>query len=169
MRFTAEDIVEVIPHRPPFLLIDSVEIIEFGKSGVGIKALIQEKDGWSFGDFFDSYLPDKRIMPRPMIIEAAAQTGAFIVAGEALLNKKGGEEGGGGRPAVGGVSGYLVKIGNFSFEEDAKEGDTLKLHVELDTVFGALHKFYVAAEIGGAEIARGNLTFSVESVAVKKR
>lgn len=150
MRFAAEDIVKVIPHRPPFLLIDSVEIIEFGKRGVGIKELIRkEKGGGSFGDFFDAYLPDRRIMPRSMIIEAAAQTGAFVVAGE----------GGGSAPAIG----YLVKIGNFSFDGDVKEGDTLKLNVELGNVFGALYRFDITAEAGGVEIARGSLTFSVET------
>ncbi|MBN1573256.1 MAG: hypothetical protein JW984_08695 [Deltaproteobacteria bacterium] len=155
MRFTAEDIVKIIPHRPPFLLIDSVDIIEFGKSGVGIKELVRDD---SFGDFFDAYLPEERVMPRPMIIEAAAQTGAFIVAGGGLLNEGGVNEEDVGGPAAG----YLVKIGDFSFSGDAREGDTLRLNVMLDNAFGALHRFGVVAEAGGAEIARGELTFSVE-------
>ena len=159
MRFTAEEIVKVIPHRPPFLLIDSIEIIEFGKGGVGEKELVVDD---SFGDFFETYLPNKRIMPRPMIIEAAAQTAAFVVAGGRLLNECRGNEGDEGGPAAGHGLGYLVKIGDFSFSGDAREGDTLRLFVELDSVFGALHKFSVVAEAGGAKIARGGLTFSVE-------
>lgn len=156
MRFAAEDIVKVIPHRPPFLLVDSVEIAEFGKSGVGEKVLVRGGREDSFGDFFEVYLPNRRIMPRPMIIEAAAQTAAFVVAGGRLLSEGG--EGPTGPPAVG----YLVKIGDFSFSGDAAEGDTLRLHVTLDNIFGALHRFTVVAETGGAEIARGDLTFSVE-------
>jgi 3-hydroxymyristoyl/3-hydroxydecanoyl-(acyl carrier protein) dehydratase len=138
------------------LLVDSVEIIEFGKSGLGEKGLVMGGSGDSFGDFFEAYLPGKRIMPRPMIIEAAAQTAAFVVAGKGLLEEE--NDGPAGPPAVG----YLVKIGGFSFSGDAREGDTLRLHVVLDSVFGALHRFSVAAEAGGAEIARGDLTFSVE-------
>ncbi len=182
MRFTAQDIVKVIPHRPPFLLIDSVEVVEFGKCGVGEKKLVS--DG-VFGDFLDTYLLKKRVMPGPMIIEAAAQTAAFIVAAgryfkdpppngpPIISNHKDGDSTSG--PPTSGDStkgpgdlvnsmGYLVKIGNFSFDEYAKEGDILSLHVNLNTVFGALHKFDVKAKVSGVEIARGSLTFSVMSV-----
>ena len=182
MRFTAEDIVKVIPHRPPFLLIDSVEVVEFGKCGVGEKKLIGDS---TFGDFFDNYLPEKRVMPGPMIIEAAAQTAAFIVAAGRYFNKghtinanpsnsypKNGSlsnvapsndhPSNGSNDLINSL-GYLVKIGNFSFDKYAKEGDILRLHVTLDTVFGALHKFDVKAKISGLEIARGSLTFSVVS------
>ena len=182
MRFTAEDIVKVIPHRPPFLLIDSVEVIEFGKCGVGEKKLVS--DG-GFGDFLDTYLPKRRVMPGPMIIEAAAQTAAFITtAGKffekgpptisnhndgpsAISSHKNGPSTSDSHTNDPGDSansmGYLVKIGNFSFDDYAKEGDILNLHVTLDTVFGALHKFDVVAKVSGVEIARGSLTFSVVS------
>lgn len=160
MRFTAEDIVKVIPHRPPFLLIDSVEVVEFGKCGVGEKKLVS--DG-VFGDFLDTYLPKKRVMPGPMIIEAAAQTAAFIVAAPPTISSyKDGDSTSGPDDLVN-LMGYLVKIGNFSFDEYAKEGDVLSLHVTLNTVFGALHKFDVKAKVSGVEIARGSLTFSVVS------
>ncbi len=203
MRFTAEDIIKVIPHRPPFLLIDSVKVVEFGKCGVGEKKLIF--DG-TFGDFFNTYLPEKRVMPGPMIIEAAAQTAAFIVAagnffkkGSSIISSHKDGPHTNGLPTISShkdgdstsapstisspqngsstsyshtngtgdsVSsmGYLVKIGNFSFDKYAKEGDILSLHVTLDTVFGALHKFDVKAKVSGVEIARGSLTFSVVSV-----
>ncbi len=182
MRFTAEDIVKVIPHRPPFLLIDSVEVIEFGKCGVGEKRLVS--DG-AFGDFLDTYLPKKRVMPGPMIIEAAAQTAAFITAAGRYFglpsttppngpptidgsqngdssNGSNGHLSNGANDSINSM-GYLVKIGNFSFDKYAKEGDVLSLHVTLDTVFGALHKFDVVAKVSGVEIARGSLTFSVVS------
>jgi 3-hydroxyacyl-[acyl-carrier-protein] dehydratase len=172
MRFTAEDIVKVIPHRPPFLLIDSVDVVEFGKCGVGEKKLIS--DG-VFGDFLDTYLPKKQVMPGPMIIEAAAQTAAFIVAagryfkdpppnGPPIISITQNDDSTNGSGDLVNSMGYLVKIGNFSFDEYAKEGDILSLHVNLNTVFGALHKFDVKAKVSGLEIARGSLTFSVMSV-----
>jgi len=171
MRFTAEDIVKVIPHRPPFLLIDSVEVVEFGKCGVGEKELIG--DG-AFGDFFDTYLPEKRVMPGPMIIEAAAQTAAFVVAaptansshkdGDSTSDPSTISNSSTGQNDSANSMGYLVKIGSFSFDKYAKEGDVLSLHVTLDTVFGALHKFDVKAKVSDVEIARGSLTFSVVSM-----
>ncbi len=86
MKFTRDDIIAVIPHRPPFLLVDSMVDVEFGRRGVGIRE-IRPTD-----DFIASYLPGEGIMPRTLFVEALAQTAAFVVAGRKLLPERPGRE-----------------------------------------------------------------------------
>ena len=165
MKFDTEAINKVLPHRPPFLFVDYIEDVEFEKRGVGIKE-IRLDDG-----IIGAYLKGGGVMPRTLIIEALAQTAGFVVAGKQLVPdndarevKKTGEN---RYPRLG----YMVRIRNFTFSGDAREGDVLRLIVSLDTVFGNIYKFDAHAEVEDtprgdttvdySEIARGNLTFSV--------
>ena len=147
VRFSREEIISVIPHRPPFLLIDSIQEVRFKKRGVGIKAIGPSDD------FIEGYRADRRVMPRTLFVEALAQTAAFVVAGEKLLPGAEREK----YPTIG----YLVRVGDFTFSGDAKEGDTLRLEVELISSLGNIFKFRGAVEVGGKEICTGDLTFSV--------
>jgi 3-hydroxyacyl-[acyl-carrier-protein] dehydratase len=150
MNSSVEDITAVIPHRPPFLLIDSIREVEFGKRGTGIRT-IRPGD-----DFVSDYLPGSGKMPRTMLIEALAQTAAFVVAGKKIAPETTEEE-----KKTYPTIGLLVRVGKFIFSGDAVRGDTVYLDVELSSSFGSIYKFLGSARIGTQEICRGNLTFSV--------
>ena len=68
-----DDIVKMLPHRYPFLLVDKVSIIEHGKEGIGTKNVTMNEP------FFPGHFPNHPVMPGVLIIEAVAQTAAVIV------------------------------------------------------------------------------------------
>lgn len=71
-RYSLQDILEVLPHREPFVFVD--EIVEFvdGLHAIGVKSV--KGDEW----FFKGHFPQKPIMPGVLILEALAQTGCFF-------------------------------------------------------------------------------------------
>src|SRR3989339_276998 len=69
------DILAAIPHRPPFLFVDRVEILEEGKKGVGIRYVSPDEE------FFRGHFPGKPILPGVLILEAMAQTSAALSLG----------------------------------------------------------------------------------------
>jgi len=73
---TIEDILKILPHRYPFLLVDRVEILEPGKKGVGYKNVTINEP------FFPGHFPNMPIMPGVLIAESMAQVGAVILLSE---------------------------------------------------------------------------------------
>ena len=65
-----KEIMDIIPHRQPFLLVDRIEEMEVGKRAVGIKCVSYNEP------FFAGHFPDQPVMPGVLIIEAMAQVGA---------------------------------------------------------------------------------------------
>ena len=66
------DIIKILPHRYPFLLIDRIIELEIGKKVVGIKNVTANEP------FFQGHFPGNPIMPGVLIIEAMAQTGGVL-------------------------------------------------------------------------------------------
>jgi 3-hydroxyacyl-[acyl-carrier-protein] dehydratase len=150
MRYDPSHITRVIPHRPPFLLIDSVESVEFGRRGVGVSTLDA-----SCG-LFSEYRTGELILPRSLLIEAMAQTAAFVAAGGSVFGETESSE-----PSAPPGVGYLVRVSGVVFDQNVYAGETVSYIVEMTKSFGDLYKFKGTAEIDGVEIARGELTFSV--------
>src|SRR5207244_4185532 len=73
-----EQIQALIPHRPPFLLIDRVVEIDPGKRIVGLKEVTLQKDR-----FLEGHFPNYPVVPGVLIVEALAQTGAVLVMQDA--------------------------------------------------------------------------------------
>ena len=71
-----EDISRILPHRYPFLLVDSVESIDVGKRIVGKKCVTVNEP------FFQGHFPEKKIMPGVMIVEALAQCSGTLIKQE---------------------------------------------------------------------------------------
>lgn len=69
---TYEDIVKILPHRYPFLLVDRVTEMELGKRVVGLKNVSANEP------FFEGHFPGNPIMPGVLIIEAMAQVGGIL-------------------------------------------------------------------------------------------
>ena len=68
-----KEIMETIPHRQPFLLIDRIEELEPGKRAVGKKCVSYNEP------FFNGHFPQEPVMPGVLILEALAQTGAVAI------------------------------------------------------------------------------------------
>ena len=66
-------IQEIIPHRPPFLLIDRILEVEVGKRAVGIKNVTINEP------FFTGHFPQYPVMPGVLIVEALAQVGTVAI------------------------------------------------------------------------------------------
>jgi 3-hydroxyacyl-[acyl-carrier-protein] dehydratase len=139
--FGRDAIEEILPHRPPFLLIDEVLELEPGKRVVASRA-VRADDWW-----FPGHFPERPVMPGVLIVEAMAQTGAVAV----LV-----EEQNRGRIA------FFAGIDDCRFKRVVEPGDVLHLTCEIDQVRGPIGRGKATARVGDALAARGTLTFAVE-------
>jgi 3-hydroxyacyl-[acyl-carrier-protein] dehydratase len=116
------DILNLIPHRYPFLLIDQVTDIELNKSITGIKAVTFNEP------FFDGHFPQYPVMPGVLILESMAQTAACLVAYEdsQLSQDK----------LV-----FFNGIENAKFKKQVTPGCILKLKINFLTNKRSLYKF----------------------------
>ncbi len=105
-----QDILKAIPHRYPFLFIDRVEIMQEGKTAVGIKFVTAGEP------FFQGHFPGKPIMPGVLIIEAMAQTAAAMMMGA---------------PSNAGKLAVFIGIDAAKFRSPVLPGHTLKIYVEI--------------------------------------
>src|SRR3546814_17315420 len=105
-------VMEMIPHRQPFLMIDRVEDIRARESAVGIKNVTINEE------YFRGHFPSRPVMPGVLIIEAMAQTAAVLVV--ATLG-----EGARGKLV------YFMTIENARFRKQVVPGGQVRLHVNV--------------------------------------
>ena len=134
-----KEIMEIIPHRYPFLLIDKVIKIEENK----ITAI---KNVTANEHYFQGHFPSEPVMPGVLIIESLAQAGAV-----ALLSKD----------EFKGKIAYFAGINNAKFRRKVVPGDTLRLEVELTKIRGKAGVGYGVAYVEGKKVCEGELTFMV--------
>lgn len=134
-----KEILEYLPHRYPFLLIDRVLELEPGHRLVGLKNV-------SFNEpFFLGHFPQRPIMPGVLIIEALAQaTGVLAFKSE------------GERPDHHSMY-YLVGVDNARFKRPVEPGDQLILEVRLDRIKRGIGKFICEAKVDGQLAASADL------------
>ena len=135
------EIEAILPHRPPFLLIDEVVELEPGRRVVARKH-VRDDEFWTAGHF-----PGRPVMPGVLIVEAMAQTGAVAVLSE---------EENRGRIA------FFAGIDGVRFKRIVEPGDDLELDCELERIRGPIGRGRATAKVGGKLAARGTLTFAVE-------
>ena len=136
-----EEIEAILPHRPPFLLIDEVVELEPGERVVARKTV--RPDEW----YLSGHFPGRPVMPGVLIVEAMAQTGAVAVLSQ---------EENRGRLAL------FAGIDDVRFKRIVEPGDELELECTLEAVRGPIGKGKATARVGGQLAARGTLTFAVE-------
>ena len=139
--FGRDAIEAILPHRPPFLLLDEVTELEPGRRVVARRD-VREDDWW-----FPGHFPERPVMPGVLIVEAMAQAGAVAV----LI-----EEENRGKIA------FFAGIDDCRFKRIVSPGDTLTLTCEIDTVRGLIGRGKATAHVGDELAARGTLTFAVE-------
>jgi len=130
LEFDIAKIMELIPHRYPFLLIDKVVDIAPGLSSIGVKNVTINEP------FFEGHFPGQPIMPGVLLIEAMAQTaGVTVMAAQPAQEST---------PHV-----YFMTVDSARFRKPVVPGDTVELHVEKVRSKGAVWKFQGKAIVAG--------------------
>lgn len=137
---TTKEIMEIIPHRQPFLLIDTIEEMEVGVKAVGKKCVTYNEP------FFAGHFPQEPVMPGVLIIEALAQVGAV-----AILSK----------PENKGKLAFFGAINNAKFKGKVVPGDVLLLETEIIKAKGPIGVGSAKAYVDGKVVAQAELTFAL--------
>ena len=132
-------IEEILPHRPPMLLIDEVTELEPGARVVARKTVTAEDCAGHF--------PGNPIMPGVKMVEALAQCGAVAVLSQ---------EENAGKLAL------FAGIDDVRFKRIVRPGDVLDLLCEVEAVRGPVGKGKARATVNGELAVRGTLTFAVD-------
>jgi 3-hydroxyacyl-[acyl-carrier-protein] dehydratase len=132
-------LLKMLPHRYPMLMIDRVEEIVGDHSAIGIKNVTMNEPA------FQGHFPGRPIMPGVLIVEAMAQTAAALV-----VHTMGG--------SAEGRLVYFMSVENARFRKLVVPGDTLRVHVERIHKRGAVWKFRGEAKVNGAVCAEATYT-----------
>lgn len=137
---TAKEIMEIIPHRQPFMLIDTIEEMEPGVRAVAKKCVSYNEP------FFQGHFPGEPVMPGVLIIEALAQTGAVAIL--SLPDNKG-------------KTAYFAAINSAKFKKKVIPGDVLMLETEIIKVKGPMGIGKATATVDGKVAVQAELTFAI--------
>ncbi|HIR93909.1 MAG TPA: 3-hydroxyacyl-ACP dehydratase FabZ [Candidatus Egerieimonas intestinavium] len=137
---TTKEIMEIIPHRQPFLLVDTIEELEPGRRAVGKKCVTYNEP------YFAGHFPQEPIMPGVLIIEALAQVGAVISLS---------------MPENKGKLAIFGGIDKARFRRKVVPGDVLTLEVELIRQKGPMAIAKAVASVDGKVAASAELTVAI--------
>lgn len=135
-----KEIMEIIPHRQPFLLLDTIEELEPGKRAVGKKCVTYNEP------FFAGHFPGEPVMPGVLIVEALAQAGAVAI----LSN-----------PEFKGKTAYFGAINSARFKQKVVPGDVLLLELEIIKRKGPVGVGKATATVDGKTAVTAELTFAI--------
>lgn len=139
-----QEIMKLLPHRFPFLLVDKVVEVKPGESLIAIKNITINEP------FFKGHFPIKPVFPGVLIIEALAQaTGLLAFATENL------------KADDGSSLFYLVGVDKARFKTPVGPGDQLELHVNFVKSMRGVWKFSAEARVAGALVAAAELMCAV--------
>jgi 3-hydroxyacyl-[acyl-carrier-protein] dehydratase len=131
-------IMQLLPHRYPFLLVDRIIDIDGDNSAIGIKNVTASEP------HFMGHFPQQPVMPGVLIIEAMAQTaGAICIAST-----------GEGRPSLV----YFMTIDGAKFRKPVMPGDQLHIHVRKQKQRGNIWRFACEATVDGTKVAEAEIS-----------
>jgi UDP-3-O-[3-hydroxymyristoyl] N-acetylglucosamine deacetylase/3-hydroxyacyl-[acyl-carrier-protein] dehydratase len=136
--FGADDVLRILPHRFPFLLVDRVLELEPEKRIVGIKNVTLNEP------FFSGHFPGRPIMPGVLLVEAMGQVGGLL-----LMNSFDEPE----RKLV-----FFVGLDDVRFRRPVVPGDTLRIEMTLVRLRGRTCRMTGTATVDGARVAEATLT-----------
>ncbi|TWG59493.1 MULTISPECIES: 3-hydroxyacyl-ACP dehydratase FabZ [unclassified Aminobacter] len=131
-------IMRLLPHRYPFLLIDRVIEIDEDNSAIGIKNVTFNEP------HFTGHFPEQPVMPGVLIIEAMAQTAGAICIRKTGLDK----------PSLV----YFMTIDNAKFRKPVVPGDRLEIHVKKLKQRGNIWRFACEAIVEGNKVAEAEIS-----------
>ncbi|MGN0350853.1 MAG: 3-hydroxyacyl-ACP dehydratase FabZ [Roseburia sp.] len=139
-KLTTKEIMEILPHRQPFLLIDTVEELEPGTRAVAKKCVSYNEP------YFAGHFPGEPVMPGVLIIEALAQTGAV-----AILSMEENR----------GKTAYFAGISSAKFKQKVVPGDVVTLETEIIKQKGPMGVGRAVAKVDGKVACMAELTFAI--------
>ncbi len=151
VQLNAKEIMELLPHRYPFLFLDRIKELVPLKYGIGIKNVTLNES------FFQGHFPDQPILPGIIIVEALAQLTAIVYASVALENNK--RNLSMIKERIAEKIGYLIKV-DIKFTRLVHPGDQLFLFAEIGRKFGKIMQVKVKAMVDNQIVAHGFLFVS---------
>lgn len=137
---STKEIMEIIPHRQPFMLLDTVEELTPGVRAVAKKCVTYNEP------YFKGHFPQEPVMPGVLIIEALAQTGAVTIL--SLAENKG-------------KTAYFAGINAAKFKNKVVPGDVLMLETEIVRQKGPIGVGKATATVEGKIVAQAEITFAM--------
>ena len=134
-----QEILELLPHRFPFLLVDRVLALNPGKDSVALQNVTITET------FFVGHFPARPVMPGVLIIEAMAQAAGILSFKTPELN------------LVRGSIFYFAGIDHARFKRPVQPGDQLQLEAEILKIVRGVGKFKCRATVGGKLAAEGEI------------
>ncbi len=134
-----ETIIQCLPHRYPFLLVDRIKSIKHGEEIVAIKNVTFNEP------HFTGHFPDKPIMPGVLIIEAMAQAGTLMVTTATGFKAE--------DKLV-----YFMSIDGAKFRKPVTPGDVLELHVKKEQVRGSVWRLDAVAYVDGVKVSEAKMS-----------
>ncbi len=138
---TQEEIKKIIPHRDPFLLIDTIEEMDEGKKVVATKHM-KEDEFW-----FKGHFPDYPVVPGVLMLEMMAQAGAVSML--VLPENKG-------------KLGFFGGVKEAKFRRQVVPGDTLRIEVEIIKVKGPVGVGKGVCTVNGEKAVSAEITFAIK-------
>lgn len=135
-----EEIMDILPHRPPFLFVDKILSLEKGKRAVGLKILTEDDY------FFKGHFPGRPVMPGVLIIEAMAQVGGVMML--SLAENRG-------------KLAYFLACDNAKFRKTVLPGDHLIMEVETVKLKSKTGVVRANAFVNGKLVAEADLVFTL--------
>ncbi len=137
---SAKEIIEIIPHRQPFMLLDTIEELTPGIRAVAKKCVSYNEP------YFQGHFPGEPVMPGVLIIEALAQAGAVAIL-SVEENK--------------GKTAYFAAISSARFKRKVVPGDVLMLETEIIKQKGSIGIGKATATVDGQIAVQAELTFAI--------
>lgn len=137
-----DKILELLPHRYPFLLIDKVISFEAGKTISALKNVTINEP------FFQGHFPGKPVMPGVLLVEAMAQAAGIL----ALKSSK---------DLTSGKLFFFLSIENAKFRVPVIPGDTLIINANLVKIYGTVCKFDCEVLVDDRKVSEASITAKV--------
>lgn len=133
------DVLKLLPHRYPMLMVDKVVDIDGDRSGIGIKNVTANEP------HFQGHFPSQPVMPGVLLIEAMAQTaGILCILGMAASES----------PSLV----YMMTIDKAKFRKPVVPGDVVEFHMRQERKRGTVWRFHGDAKVAGTVVAQADVS-----------